>query len=65
MVSIGFMVLFQSGLIVVVGLELLDFSSYKWLLPALLVQNSGQVVVLAIYAVRRLFSDISNASGSK
>src|SRR5688572_22732888 len=33
------LMLFQSILIVFVGLNKLDYSSYQWLLPALLVQN--------------------------
>ncbi len=34
-----------------VALHLLDFKHYKWLLPGLMIQNLGQVVGLAIYAV--------------
>lgn len=62
MAAIGLMILFQSALLVSDGLAWLDFTAYEWLLPVLLVQNFGQVVVLAVYAVRYLFSDISNAS---
>ena len=58
--AIGGMILFQSGLLLLVGLGWLDFTPYDWLLPVLLVQNLGQVVGLALYAVRYLFSDISD-----
>ena len=58
--AIGGMILFQSGLLLLVGLGWLDFTPYDWLLPVLLVQNLGQIVGLALYAVRYLFSDISD-----
>lgn len=58
--AIGGMILFQSGLLLLVGLGWLDFTPYDWLLPVLLVQNFGQIVGLALYAVRYLFSDISD-----
>ena len=54
------MLVFQSVLLWSVGRGYLDFSKYDWLLPALLVQNLGQVIGLAVYAVRYLFSDISS-----
>ena len=57
--AIAGMLIFQSVLLWQVGKGLLDFSQYEWLLPALLVQNLGQVVGLAVYAVRYLFSDIT------
>ncbi len=57
--SIGFMILFQSGLLIFVGMGMLDFKSYSWLLPSLLIQNLAQVIGLAVYAVKYLFSDIS------
>lgn len=60
MCAVGGMLIFQSVLLVRVGQGRLDFSSYEWLLPALLVQNLGQVIGLAVYAVKYLFSDISN-----
>ena len=60
--AIGLMILFQSELLVSVGLAWFDFTAYEWLLPVLLVQNFGQVVVLAVYAVRYLISDIGNRS---
>ena len=59
MFAVGGMLVFQSILLLAVGTGKLDFSEYDWLLPALLAQNLGQVVGLAIYAVRFLFSDIS------
>jgi hypothetical protein len=58
MSAIGGMLIFQSTLLVLVGRGIIDFSQYKWLLPALLVQNLGQVVGLAVWAVKHLFSDI-------
>ena len=60
MSAIGGMILFQSALLTLVGLGWLDFTQYEWLLPVLLVQNLGQIVGLALYAVRYLFSDISD-----
>ncbi|MDE0254092.1 MAG: hypothetical protein OYG32_04785 [Rhodospirillaceae bacterium] len=57
--AIAGMLLYQAILIWAVGSGWLDFSDYKWLLPALLVQNLAQVIGLAVYAVRYLFSDIS------
>jgi hypothetical protein len=56
MLVIGLMV-FQSVLIVFVGLNRMDFNNYQWLLPALLVQNLAQVVGLAVFVVRALFKD--------
>jgi len=58
--AIAAMLVFQSVLLVMVGLGKWDFSKYEWLLPALLVQNLAQVVGLSVWAVRYLFSDISN-----
>jgi hypothetical protein len=58
MYAIGGMVVFQSLLLLFVGFGILDFTKYSWLLPALLVQNLGQVVGLAVWAVKYLFSDI-------
>ena len=60
MTAIGAMILLQFALLFPVGLGQLDFTPYDWLLPALLVQTFGQVTGLAVYAVRYLFSDISN-----
>lgn len=60
MLAVAGMLLFQSFLLCEVGLGRLDFKDYEWLLPALLVQNLGQVIGLAVYAVRYLFSDITN-----
>lgn len=60
MKAIGGMILFQSGLLLLVGLGRLDFTPYDWLLPVLLVQNFGQIVGLALHAVRYLLSDISD-----
>ncbi|UWQ52740.1 hypothetical protein [Leisingera caerulea] len=58
--AIGGMLVFQSILLWRVGMGKLDFKDYDWLLPALLVQNLGQVIGLAVFAVKYLFSDISN-----
>lgn len=51
------MVIFQSFLLMMVGLGVWDFSKYEWLLPALLVQNLGQIIALAFVVVRSLFKD--------
>jgi hypothetical protein len=58
--AIAAMLIFQSVLLVCVGLGVWDFTKYEWLLPALLVQNLTQVVGLSVWAVKYLFSDISN-----
>ena len=60
MAAIAGMLVFQSYLLVRVGLGAWSFSEYEWLLPALLVQNLAQVVGLSVWAVKYLFSDISN-----
>lgn len=60
MVATGAMILLQFALLYPVGLGWLDYTAYDWLLPVLLVQTFGQVTGLAVYAVRYLFSDISN-----
>lgn len=65
MVLVGGMVAFQSVLLLLVGAAVLDFTKYEWLLPALLVQNLGQVIGLAVYAVKFLFSDIRGGKGPK
>lgn len=59
-VTIAAMLAFQSFLLIQVGTGQWDFTSYEWLLPALLVQNLAQVVGLSVWAVKYLFSDISN-----
>lgn len=51
------MIGFQSWLLVEVGRGNWDFTAYDWLLPALLAQNLAQVVGLAVFVVRSLFSD--------
>jgi len=61
---IGVMLIYQCVLIVFVGLKMLDFEKYSWLMPALLVQNLAQVVGLAVWAVKHLFSNISNWADS-
>lgn len=57
--AIAAMLVFQSVLLIKVGKGIWDFSTYEWLLPALLVQNLTQVVGLSVWAVKNLFSDIS------
>lgn len=59
MVIIAAMIIFQLLLIWKVGIKAWDFTQYEWLVQLLLVQNLAQVVGLAIYAVKYLFSDIS------
>ncbi|MFI4965162.1 MAG: hypothetical protein ACHP9T_07315 [Caulobacterales bacterium] len=54
----GFMVLFQSLLIVMVGGGWWDFTKYAWLLPTLMIQYLLQVAGLALVAVRSLFKDL-------
>jgi len=56
------MMIFQSATIVLVGLKWLDFAEYKWLLPALLVQNLAQVVGLAVFVVKSLFKEMKDAN---
>lgn len=58
--AIAAMLLFQSFLLFQVGTQKWSFTEYDWLLPALLVQNLAQVVGLSVWAVKYLFSDISN-----
>lgn len=58
--AIASMLIFQSYLLIKVGKGNWVFSDYDWLLPALLVQNLAQVVGLSVWAVKYLFSDISN-----
>lgn len=49
------MICFQSILLWCVGLGIWDFTKYQWLLPALLVQNLGQIIALAYVVVKSLF----------
>ncbi|MEQ1403747.1 hypothetical protein ABK249_02270 [Neorhizobium sp. Rsf11] len=51
------MIIFQSFLLGLVGAGVWGFSKYEWLLPALLVQNLGQIIALAFVVVRSLFRD--------
>lgn len=51
------MIGFQSYLLVRVGQGAWSFADYNWLLPALLAQNLAQVVGLAVFVVKALFSD--------
>lgn len=57
--AIAGMLIFQCILLALVGSGIWDFTAYDWLLPALLVQNLAQVVGLAVWAVKYLFSDIT------
>lgn len=52
------LVAFQSFLLGQVGAKIWDYSQYEWLLPLLLVQNFAQIVGLAVFVVRSLFSDM-------
>ena len=52
------LVAFQSFLLAMVGCNVWSFKDYKWLLPALLVQNLAQVVGLAVFVVKSLFSEV-------
>jgi len=49
------MIGFQCFLLWKVGVGAWDFAKYDWLLPALLVQNLGQIIALAWVVVRSLF----------
>ena len=55
MVLLSAMIVFQSVLLIFVGLGVWDFTQYELLLPALLVQNLGQVIALAYVVVKSLF----------
>ncbi len=59
MFAIGFMVIFQFILVILVGVNALDFRDYTWLLPTLMVQYLAQIVGLAVFVVRSLFKDIN------
>jgi hypothetical protein len=58
----GFMVVYQSVLLWMVGAGYWDFSRYDWLLPILLVQNFAQIVGLALFVVKALFSAMKMGS---
>lgn len=55
----GFMVVYQSWLIWMVGGGWWDFTDYAWLLPTLMIQYLLQVAGLALVAVRSLFRDVT------
>ena len=59
LVAMIWMVLFQSGLLVAIGLGKLDFASYDWLLPTVMIQYLAQIVGLAVFVVRSLFKDMN------
>ncbi len=63
--AIGCLIGYQMVLLVLVGFRVLNFKDYDWLLPALLVQNLAQIVGLASYAVKHLFSDITLKNGGR
>lgn len=54
-IIIAVMTAFQMFLLWFVGVGVWDFTDYDWLLPALLAQNFGQIVLLANVAVTSLF----------
>ncbi len=58
MVAMSFMILFQSFLLIMVGAGIWSFAAYQWLLPALLVQNLGQIIGLAVIVVKSLFTNL-------
>ena len=58
------MILLQSVLVILVGLDVLDYRDYDWFLPGFLIQSLAQVIGLAVYAVKHLFSDINNQVSS-
>jgi len=55
MVTMSFMIGFQSLLLWKVGSGQWDYTKYAWLLPALLAQNLAQIVGLAVFVVRGLY----------
>jgi len=50
------MIVFQCVLLGLVGGHVWSFTDYKWLLPALLVQNLAQIAGLAFIVVKALFN---------
>jgi len=52
------MIIFQTLVIYKVGVKSWDYTEYKWLLPALLVQNLAQIVGLAVFVVKSLFANL-------
>ncbi len=60
MVIMSIIVIFQCALLWCVGIGRWDFKDYKWLLPALLVQNLAQIVGLALVIVKSLFKDMAD-----
>ena len=55
MFLLSVMVGFQSFLLFKVGVGEWNFEAYNWLIPALLVQNLGQIIALAVIVVKSLF----------
>ena len=55
MLLLSAMIGFQSLLLYKVGVKEWDFTDYNWLIPALLVQNLGQIIALAVIVVKSLF----------
>ncbi|MFP5077481.1 hypothetical protein ACLE20_09245 [Rhizobium sp. YIM 134829] len=55
MIAMAWMILFQSGLLALVGTGIWDFKPYQWLLPSLLIQNLAQIITLAAIIVKALF----------
>jgi hypothetical protein len=53
------MIVFQIVLLSLVGSGKWDFEKYTWLIPALLVQNLGQIVGLALFVVKALFKEMT------
>jgi len=59
MLCIVTMIIFQMVFLWQIGIGNLDFTKYKWLLPAFVGQYFGQILLLSIYAVRSLFKNIA------
>jgi hypothetical protein len=53
------MIAFQTILLCLVGSGIWSFEKYTWLFPALLVQNLGQIVGLALFVVKALFKEMT------
>jgi hypothetical protein len=53
------MIAFQMLLLWLVGSGRWSFEKYTWLIPALLVQNLGQIVGLALFVVKALFKEMA------
>lgn len=57
-VTIAWMVLFESILVACVGMGWWDFTKYSWLIPTLMIQFLAQIVGLGLLVVKSLFKDM-------